>query len=1347
MRIPLDRAEKDCECDAGATRSAAPILAYPLDSLGNPLVRGCRCARHERGFGQPRARRLRGGVSPRLLGTLLRIVFDLAVLGVALFALLLLALRFAVLPKIEDYRPEIVNQLSAALGHSVTLGQLRAGWDGWNPTLEIQELAVHGRSEEVLLTLPVVRTTVSWQSLLVLDLRLKALTLERPSLLVRRTAEGRFSIGGLEVDPAHESADARFGDWLLRQRRVEVHDALLIWQDDYRQAPQLLLDRVNFRLENRFGHHRLGLVGTPPPEVAAPIDVRAEFEGDSLTDWARFEGKAYARLDYADVATWREWLPLPAQFARGEGALRLWFSFAEGRPRELTADLELREVAGSLQKGLPELRLKRLAGRLAWRAEREMQVLEAKGLAIDAETASTAQPLDFHLRLKQDGEAFSGGDLRANAIDLAAMNALAQHLPLPENLRQELRERAPRGMIRNAILAWQGQSNDAALAALEADFTGLGLASVRGQPGFSNFSGRIESDAQTGKLHLSARAGAIELPEVFVAPLAFDTLRAKVSWHRRGPATSVQIVEADFANAHAAGSASGEYRYTGEGPGSIDLKGRLSRADPRAVHAYLPLVVGESARNYLKRALTGGAARDARLILRGDLAHFPFDDGRHGLFEIRVRAEDGTMDYAPGWPGLERIRADLLFRGARMEITGNQAETMGIKLAKVQVTIPDLGADEPVLQVRGEAQGASADFLRFVATSPVLEMIDRFTEGMAATGNGKLDLRLAIPLAKPEEAKVVGEFAVTNNRLVLGDEVPPLDRVTGAIRFTEDDVRAEGVNGEMLGGPAQALVSSEEGSVRISARGTAQAAELARFYDSPVLRHVSGSSDWQADVRVRGGKAQWAIDSSLRGLALDLPEPLRKPAEEPLPLHVEQRELEQGRTLFALTLGNRVEFQTLRARDPASGAMVFERAFLGFGGAALDLSRPGLWVRGEIESLALDRWIDLRPEAAGPPGRYDAAWPRGADLVGLDLKLGLLTVMNRRFEELRLTANTRGGGVNLNVAGKSIAGTLEWSEPTPTHPNGQLVARLQRLTLPAEEDAPAKEASADDVADTDGWPALDIIAEDFNSKGRALGRLELKASAEGQDWKLERLKLANDDGVLEASGKWSIRTPAQETRCQLRLEVREAGPYLARFGMPDAVRAAPAKLSGTLAWAGPPNDLDYGSLSGSLRLEVGKGQFTKIEPGLGKLLGVLSLQALPRRLTLDFGDIFSTGFAFDSLAGNIAIERGVMSTERLLLDGPAAKVEIRGRANIAAETQDLRVTVFPSLATSAALIGGLAVNPVAGGVTWLVSKMLKDPLDRLFSYEYHVTGPWSDPQVATVTANAANSATDLSRTP
>ncbi len=306
-------------------------------------------------------------------------------------------------------------------------------------------------------------------------------------------------------------------------------------------------------------------------------------------------------------------------------------------------------------------------------------------------------------------------------------------------------------------------------------------------------------------------------------------------------------------------------------------------------------------------------------------------------------------------------------------------------------------------------------------------------------------------------------------------------------------------------------------------------------------------------------------------------------------------------------------------------------------------------------------------------------------------------------------------------------------------PNGRVVARLARLTVPAAGDLtpwkpPAADAAKGGASAANPWPEMDLATDALWARGRDVGKLDVTARPVGTDWQIQSLKLRNDEGSIDASGWWRAGPP-QETTLDAVLKTPEAGAFLARFGMSDAIRGAPSKLEAKLAWPGSPSDFEYTSLTGSLKLDSGAGQFLKVEPGMGRLLGVLSLQALPRRITLDFRDVFSEGFAFDSIAGAGTIASGVMSTANLRLAGPAATVDISGSVDLPGETQQLRVRVQPALSTgiSAGAAALFIANPLIGAAvgagTLLAQKLLKDPIEQLFSYEYAVSGGWADPVV------------------
>ncbi|MDO8206309.1 MAG: AsmA-like C-terminal region-containing protein, partial [Gallionella sp.] len=121
-----------------------------------------------------------------------------------------------------------------------------------------------------------------------------------------------------------------------------------------------------------------------------------------------------------------------------------------------------------------------------------------------------------------------------------------------------------------------------------------------------------------------------------------------------------------------------------------------------------------------------------------------------------------------------------------------------------------------------------------------------------------------------------------------------------------------------------------------------------------------------------------------------------------------------------------------------------------------------------------------------------------------------------------------------------------------------------------------------------------------------------------------------------------------------------------------------------------------------------------------------------KRITLDFTDVFSAGFEFDNINGNATIKHGVMQTNDLHIDGSSAKVTMKGQVNLNDETQNLRVVVLPTLGSSVSMLSAFAAGPIVGLGTLIVSKVLGNPLDKLISFEYNVSGTWSDPNVIKV---------------
>jgi len=654
-----------------------------------------------------------------------------------------------------------------------------------------------------------------------------------------------------------------------------------------------------------------------------------------------------------------------------------------------------------------------------------------------------------------------------------------------------------------------------------------------------------------------------------------------------------------------------------------------------------------------------------------------------------------------------------------MEVVSNNAAILGARLTNVRVLMPDLFTPDRVLAITGQADGPSAEFLKFIKQSPVNRMTGGFTGNMGAAGNGRLQLKLDLPLGRLAETKVTGNYQFTGNQVSIDTDWPPVTQASGRLDFSESSVNMRAVNAQFLGGPvAVSIASQRDGVVSVNARGTLNAASLPAALDLPLLRQLSGTANWNSNVSIRKRVATIVLDSALQGITSALPAPLGKAPAEPLPLHFvrtiftdEPRSGEPGvpsADRSTLDLGKIVHMEMQRRRE--SGAMVIERAAIGINEAP-KLPEHGTVVSGNAAELDLDQWLYL---LGGPASAQ-------SPLTALSLKVGALDVYGKRVNDVTLRAGFQGSDWLANVDARELSGEIRWRSVG----KGRVSARLSHFTFPEPtpgkpaEDAPPKEL-----------PGLDIVADNLIVHERKLGKLELAAANEGRDWRVEKLTLTTPESQMSADGLWQGAAAQQRTSVNLKLEVKDVGKYLDRVGYPGSMQRGSAKLLGKLTWAGGPQNIDFPTLVGDLSLIAEKGQFLKIEPGIGKLLGVLSLQALPRRITLDFRDVFSDGFAFDNITGTATIAKGVLQTKDFTMAGPSAQVAMSGNIDLARETQALKVRVVPSVGDAISVASLLLLaNPITGVASFLAQRLLKDPLGQVFAFEYAVSGTWADPKV------------------
>ncbi|RCW71303.1 uncharacterized protein (TIGR02099 family) [Pseudorhodoferax soli] len=1292
------------------------------------------------------------------------------------------ALHGWIVPRIGDFRPQLEAAASRALGAEVRIGAISASSARILPSFELTDVVLRDAQGREGLRLARVSALLSPRSLV--RLGFEQIVVDGPVLDLRRNADGHLLVAGIAMsEGAGDSSPA--ADWVFSQRELAVRQATVRWTDERSGQPTAELTDADLVIRNGTRRHQIRFDATPPPAWGQRFSLRAAMRQSLLNprrgNWREWDGPVYAEFPQLDLAQLRAHLPSgvarDVELLAGRGGLTAWFDVVHGAVMGGQMDLALADASARLGPGLEPLALAQLQGRIRGRLLASGMELQTRQLRFaTAEGAQWPQGDVFLSYMRGESRVPGQGELRVDHIDLAALAEIAGRLPLTSHMngdwQAKLQALAPRGRVEQLQAQWtgrieapasyraQGKVQDLALAAGPMAPRGPDLHYPMGRPGVEGLSADFTLTEGGGEARLALTDGALEFPGVFQeARVPMSELDGLVRWQHAGARLAVQVPELRFANADATGQLQARWDSRADapadgaprGPGTLALEGKLTRADGTRVHRYLPLAVGDDARHYVRDAVQRGRASSVQFKVHGDLDHFPYKDPKLGEFHIAAEVEDVQYAYVPPrlqdagelpWPILTGLAGRLVFDRNGMQVRnarGQLADAGGFAVAKAEADIADFA--HPEVAVRAEGRGPLAGMLAAVAGSPLAQMTEGALAQAQGSGAADLKLQLALPLERLQTSRVQGSVVLAGNDIQLRPGTPQLARTRGTVAFSDTGFSLAGVQTAVLGGETRVDGGLQNGALSVRAQGTATAEGLRQASELGALtrlaQRASGSAAYTAALtRDAAGALAFTLDSPLQGLALDLPAPLAKPAEASLPLRVALAP-QQANRQDLLTLGLGSVLQARFERDTTGASPRVLRGSIGLGlpdGEAATLPTQGVAMDLRLDAVALDAWQAL----SGGLGDERAA-------VGVDagylpdrfaLRANELRWGSRRLHHLVLDGAREGSTWRAHIDARELAGQIEYRQGTGSQP-GNVHARLQRLVIAAGEEEEVTTLLDEQPSSV---PALDVVVEDFDLRGKKLGRLEVNAVNQGAEWQLHKLALRMPEARFEASGQWGARGAGagRRTAMDFKLAIDDAGALLARLGMAGVFRRGNGQLEGTVAWDGSPLALDYPSMAGKLHLDVRDGQFLKADAGVARLLGVLSLQALPRRLTLDFRDLFSEGFAFDFVRGDAQIARGVVSSNNLQMKGINAAVLMDGRADIARETQDLRVVVVPEINAGTASLVASVINPAIGLGTFLAQWVLRRPLMEAATQQFHIDGTWSEPRIERVARSAAS---------
>jgi uncharacterized protein (TIGR02099 family) len=1260
-----------------------------------------------------------------------------------------LAVQFLLLPNIDGYKDKIATFASQVSHQKVIIGHIKADWQGINPHLSVSNIDIYDAENRPALQLKNTDVLISWLSLGKLEPHLAELKIHAPELTVRRITSGEIFVAGMSMSGASKPD---LPNWLLRQTKLAVLDAKVVWLDEMRGAPNLSLDHLNLEVSSPpwrslMNNHQFTLSAQPSTSTNNPITLIGSVYGKDVSQLNQWRGKLSVSLKNADITAFKPWFDYPIKLQSGIGSTEIIVNFANLTLQSVESDVALDNVQIQLKADAEPILLNKLAGKLIWKNTTANQSFNVNDLTLISNTGLDLQ--NAKVSYSKNSQGNQSVDIKLAQVNLTSIKPYWAQLPLSSDILTKLSSLSPTGYLNDLTLQWQGNQSSTKSYQFNTKFNALGINAYEKVPGFNNLSGEIKANQSAGKLNLSTQNAILDFKDTLRWPIPADKLEGEISWNTRNQNTEIQISQLSISNPHLSGLINAHYLLDGNKGGYLDLKGQFNKGNAKFAKFYYPTMLGETTLHWLDTSILAGRADDIKFTVKGRLADFPFVDSKNnldsklGLFRVTAKMSDSLLEYGTGWPTIEGLGLDLLFEGKRMELNAYAGHILGNQLIKSKTTIAQLDADDPMLTIVSELKGPIVEGVKFVNQSPVVQVTQGFTEDLKTSGQGKLNLTLKIPMQNLDAALYKGLYQISNGSLA-NENIPTLSQINGLLEFTESSLTATNIKANALGAPLTLnLNSGKDKAIRITAQGKLNN-EMIKQTLGKGATYVSGNTNWTGKILIQKPRVNIDVQADLFGITSTLPAPMNKAANEHLNLRVIKLQ-ESNNEVISVNFKNKLAAKI--GRSVSNKGLQLDSANIQFNNPNGQKSNStelnanndtgqskGLMLTGSLDYLDVDAWRNVIDDFQTNNHQENVL-----GINKIDLKINKLDIFDRRINQLKVSNKSGKENLQINVQSREITGDLQWVSQN----NGKLIAHLSNLTIPDTSPnrlVPAADANSNDFRkQKQDYPALDITAEHFEFNQKDFGGLELLAYPKRDDWVLQKLKLSTPEGVITSEGQWNNWMINPSTHLNITWDIKDLGNTLKRFGHADTIKGGVGELTGQLSWPGSPREFDTTRLNGKLQFEMRKGQILKVQPGVGRLLGLLSLQSLPRRLTLDFRDLFSNGFAFDKITAAVKIDNGIMRSDNFLMTGPAADVKIKGETNLQKETQHLFVRVLPNVSDSLSL-AALAGGPLAGAVAFLAQKILKDPLNKIASTEYEIIGTWDNPQeIKTAISNQENS--------
>ena len=1266
----------------------------------------------------------------------------------SLFIVAYIAFYFLVQTNLDYYKKELVNIISQETKKEVTIEKFDANWNVTNPQFIIENFSIYANKSEKSFTFKKFEVDVSWWSLIKFELVLDQVTLYDLAVEIQKNSESEFLIGGWKVafDPSSEDEfDGKLIDWLLNQDELQLVNSKITWIDKTRSnSPPLILNDINISyhtsdLLSYLDRHVFYLDFYTSAGTSKKVSLTGHFDADSINELQKADGAFTFKFDDLNLYAFSPWVDYPLSINDGSGSLSINMEFEDGKLREGGSNFSIKDLnANTLKNNNQGMVFQEIKGDVNLKLVNDELNIVLDNLFLTTNSKLKFEDSSASVKYNLETRQVKNLSMIVDRFDLASVKEISnQFLSKNDESNIMINALSARGEIDDLKLKWQRTLEEGSpKIKLSAKLLKIEVNEFEDFPGLKNVTGEIKVENEKGIIKSVSRDLTITKNNVFRSPLKLNQFTGAVTWKNKKYMLNDIVIKDDFMEVFI----NGDVEYQSLDDLYVDLNIDSPTINIPNFKVFYPKQIGKDGLGWLDTSLLKGTAENTSLQIKGKVKDFPFIDENNkpdlskGFFRVQTSIKDSFIEYGDNWPEVEKFDAEVSVNGGDVFITSQKGELDKSQIKTFNGAITPFTADEVVLNIDTVLDSSAENIIYAVNNSPIKEAMKGMSEDMEGKGDGELKLVLNVGFDDLDNIPFKGTYEFLGSTLENPQlEIPPISDLRGVLEFNNDDVKITNLDGKLFGEPLNLKLKNADGATIIDLKGVIGENMIKELLGENWLKNINGQADWEGLISLSENKSEFKITSDLLGIQIKnlsfLDKAKNKSEDTALKLTIIKKSTGEDSDVIDIALGDHVKGLINSANDENGDPSLTNGLIEVNSDKKMQIPESGIVFIANLNEVDLEELVDLIPDNESETSDIDSSQSKSMNIEAV-LNIKKLNAYGYIFNNFKFKLRPEDSGIIVQLNGEGARGNILWD------PEKNLIkARFEELHLLGSDESIEEWDDAFETEDPiiKNPPKIDVKIQEFLLKSKYFdnnlnGNLTFQASKSNNKWFIDLFKFLNPDYALKVTGIWHDESPNPDTEIDFDWKITDLDKTLEEFNLDNLLTGGTGQLNGKLSWPQSPWKFDKNKASGSISINIDKGVILEAQPGaMGRLFGLLSLQSLPSRLTLDFSDIFADGFAFDSIDGLAELENSNIHSDNFEIKGPAADIFIKGDVNYKDETQDLVVTITPNV-TDTMSVAALAGGPIVGAAAFVLQKLLNDPLNEVLTDQYRLTGSWADPQ-------------------